>query len=154
MNAEYTSFVEKIRPAALSVEAETGIPWRFAMVQAAHESRYGSSLLATEANNLFGITGDSWYASGKPVWWRETTEYGKDGVPFRIRRPFRRYASWEESLADWASLIEKHYPIALAAAKIGDFDGFAHGLQMEGYATDPKYAVQLVKLNKQLEDIA
>lgn len=154
VNPDIKAFVDKIRPAALAVESETGIPWRFAMVQAAHESRHGQSKLALEANNLFGITGDTWYTQGKPVYWIETMEYGKDNVPFRIRRPFRAYASWQASLEDWAGLIERRYPDALAAAKAGNFEGFAVALQAEGYATDPKYAAQLVALNDSLQGIA
>lgn len=143
-------FITKIYPAAKIVEGATGIPWRFAMVQAYHESRHGESLLTKEANNLFGITGDTWSNEGKPVYWIETTEYNKEKIPFKIRRPFRKYDSWQASLEDWAGLIERRYAAALAAARNQDFVGFAKSLQQGGYATDPAYAMQLVRLNQDL----
>lgn len=154
-------FIERIRPAALRLENMTAIPWRFAMVQAAHESNFGKSLLTKEANNLFGITGDSWDKQGKPVWWSETRECAKDGTPFVVRRPFRKYASWEESLADWAALIQNRYPAAFAAAQSGYFEGFARGLEAGGYATDRDkatgklvYADKLIALRRSLEGVA
>lgn len=144
------SFLQTIRPSAMNIQTETGIPWVFTASQAAHESRYGNSRLTTEANNLFGITGDSWAQKGRPVYWIETLEYSSDKVPFKIRRPFRKYLSWEESLRDWASLIKRRYPAALIAAQKGDFKGFAEGLQTGGYATDPKYATKLVALHRSI----
>ncbi len=155
MNDNIQKFIDAIRPAALAVEAETGIPWRFAMIQAAHESRYGQSKLTVEANNLFGVTGDSWQAQGLPVYIIKTQEYAPGSKePFLISRPFRKYVDWKASLEDWAGLIQRRYPLALAAAKNGDFVSFANALQHEGYATDPKYAVQLIAMSHSLEDIA
>jgi len=154
MDQGIKDFISKIRLPALSVEAKTGIPWRFAMVQAYHESRHGLSRLTVEANNLFGITGDSWYTQGKPVYWIMTTEYAKDKTKFEVKRPFRKYDSWLASLEDWGGLIERRYPKALAAAKMGNFEGFARGLQSGGYATDPKYADKLISLNSSLEGLS
>lgn len=154
MNPKVTDFLTKIKPAAQTVETVSGIPWLFIATQAAHESGYGLSELTVQANNLFGITGDTWAQQGKPVFWITTKEFGKDGTPFMIRRPFRRYESWTDSLNDWAALIERRYPVALAAARAGDFKGFAEGLQSGGYATDPKYAEQLVALHSSFGDYA
>lgn len=161
VNPNWQNFADKIRPFALNVEAKTGIPWRFAMIQAGHESRHGESRLTVDANNLFGLTGDSWYTQGKPVYWIQTRESAKDGTQFETKRPFRKYASWQESLDDWASLIQRRYPKAFEAAKLGDFEGFAKGLESGGYATDrdPKtkelvYAKKLIELNNSLEGLA
>ena len=144
------SFLATIAPAAKAIEAETGIPWLFIATKAAHESRYGNSKLTLLANNLFGITGDSWYTAGKPVHWIETTEYNKDKMAFQIRRPFRKYENWTESIRDWASLIQRRYPKALEQAKAGNFAGFATELQKGGYATDPVYAVKLAALHRNI----
>lgn len=154
MENTMTTFLAKIKPSALAIEAETGIPWIFAAVQSAHESRWGLSRLTLEANNLFGVTGDSWAQEGKPVYWIVTKEFSKDGTSSEIRRPFRKYADWAESLRDWAGLIQRRYPRALAGARAGNFPEFAQGLQEGGYATDPKYALQLVALHSELEGIA
>ncbi len=153
-NPKIKDFIAKILPDAQAIERETGIPWHFAMTQAAHESGYGQSRLTKEANNLFGITGDSWKTQGKPVYEIVTTEYDKDKQPYSVVRPFRYYASWEDSLRDWASLVVRRYPKALEAAKAKDFPAFAKALQEGGYATDPKYASKLDALNKRLEGLA
>src|SRR5882724_10605981 len=87
------NFLDKIKPAAQVIETETGIPWMFAAVQAAHESRWGLSQLTVDANNLFGITGDSWKAKGKPIYEIKTLEYDQNKVPYTLVRPFRKYAS-------------------------------------------------------------
>lgn len=156
------AFMAKVRIPALIVESQTGIPWRFAATQAGHESRWGQSDLTVQANNLFGVTGDKWAAQGKPVIWMPTTEYDAAHMAYVVRRPFRKYVDWIESLRDWAGLIQRIYPKALAAAKLGDFPGFADGLldgipDGEGrplkYATDPKYAQKLKDIHASLEGI-
>jgi len=191
-----SNFIDTIRTPALAIEAVTGIPWRFAMVQACHESAHGTSALTRNANNLFGVTADDVLAkAGIPAtmgmehvkaWLIEhpevpaiimkTGEYsphppeqvhywsrpndvvskvaqGK-GSDLVIERPFRRYDDWMGSLQDWAARIQRRYPLALAAAKAGNFAKFAAALQGEGYATDPKYAEQLIALNTLLQDLA
>lgn len=146
---DMADFFVKIRPFAVEIETR-GIPWTFAAVQAGHESRWGLSKLTVEANNLFGITGDTWAQQGKPVYEIVTKEFAKDGTPFEIRRPFRKYADWGESLRDWAGLLDRRYPDAIKAAKLADFNAFARALQAGGYATDPKYAQKLTDLNNSI----
>lgn len=51
-------FVTHIQPYAVAIETKYGIPWLLTATQAAHESGNGNSRLTTEANNLFGVTGD------------------------------------------------------------------------------------------------
>ncbi len=153
MDPKVKNFLDKIRPAAQEVEASSGIPWLFAATQAAHESGWGLSVLTVKANNLFGITGDTWAQQKKPVFYIVTTEYAKDKTRFEIKRPFRSYGSWHESLLDWAALVERRYMTALVAARNADFVGFANALQSGGYATDPKYAAQLVMLHQELSEI-
>jgi flagellum-specific peptidoglycan hydrolase FlgJ len=154
-------FLEALRPDALGIEGETGIPWIFAVTQAAHESRYGNSDLAIEANNLFGVTAEGhWQNSGLPVYQIITKEFDAAGKPYEEKRPFRRYANFNECLQDWASIITRLYPKALAAARQGDFTGFANGL-MDGipddkgrplrYASDPQYVQAIEKVHAVLE---
>ena len=133
-------FVNAIRASAMAMENKYGIPWLFAVTQAAHESRYGNSRLSVEAFNLFGITGDSWKVQGKPVYEISTLEYDEKKHPYTVVRPFRRYASYDEALADWAALIIRRYPLCFQAACANDFNAFATALQAGGYATDPHYA--------------
>lgn len=138
-------FLDAIKPHAQAIERDFGIPWTFAATQAAHESRWGNSRLTLEANNLFGVTGDSWVTQDKPVYWIETKEF-VNGEETTIRRPFRKYDDWTGSLRDWAELLARRYGGAMEAARAGDFPGFAEGLVKGGYATDPRYAPKLVAL--------
>lgn len=139
-------FFTRLRPIASAVEAETGIKADLGMTQAAHESAYGTSQLTQKSNNLFGFTaelGTYWRTQGRPYVEIPTTEYAAGGQS-KLTRPFRAYASWEESYRDWARLMQTpHYANALSAARRGDLKGFATALQSAGYATDPLYAAKL-----------
>jgi len=179
MTPKLTDFFAKIRADALKIESETGIPWIFAATQSAHESGCGLSKLTVTANNLFGFTANpAWMAANSPTvkfitrecspkppeqirYWEfegdvfEKHKTATGGSELQVWRYFRKYETWEASLRDWAAhLATPRYAKALAAAKTGDFEGFAKGLQEGGYATDPRYAVQLVALHSSLEGIA
>jgi flagellar protein FlgJ len=136
-------FLLVIKPFAMVVETNCGIPWLMTGTQAAHESRNGNSLLTVQANNLFGMTGDSWQKAGKPVYVIQTKEFNAEKVPYFVSRPFRKYASWTEALADWQMHILTMYKPAFICAHDGDANGFFDALQAGGYATDPQYAEQL-----------
>jgi flagellum-specific peptidoglycan hydrolase FlgJ len=183
---DIADFFVKVKEPALKIEAEFGIPWIFAATQSGHESRWGQSKLTTLGNNLFGFTAnDKWVAAGSPTikfitressdkppeairyWTFPGDIFKKDKTPaggseLQVWRHFRKYASWEESLRDWAGLLSKpRYARALAGAKTGNFVEFAQGLQEGGYATDRDettgqlvYAKKLIDLHKQIEGIA
>ena len=148
-------FLAAIKPYAQAIEAKYGIPWLMVATQAAHESRDGNSTLTREANNLFGVTGESWQRTGKPVYVIETKEFSAgDTQAHLVTRPFRKYASWAESLQDWVGLVMRVYPHAYTAATQHDPQGFFDGLKAGGYATDPQYAELLKIRYSELEGIA
>ena len=140
-------FVQKLRPIALAVEKETGIKADLGVIQAAHESGWGTSGLTVKANNLFGFkTGSAWLRDKKPIIEMPTGEF-QGGKWITIQAPFRRYNSYEESYRDWARLMQtSRYKHAFAAAKRGDLKEFAEALYKAGYATDPRYAGKLIAL--------
>ena len=139
-------FFTQLRPVALAVERETGIKSDLGMTQAAHESAYGTSQLATSAYNIFGFTaeiGTYWRSQGRPIYSVKTREF-KAGLAYELVRPFRAYASWEESYRDWARLMQTPaYAHALLALRAGNLKAFSSALQITGYATDPNYATKL-----------
>jgi flagellum-specific peptidoglycan hydrolase FlgJ len=183
---EIADFFAKIRAPALAVESETGIPWTFAATQAGHESRWGQSKLTVAANNLFGFTAnDAWVSAQRPTakfltredspkppeqiryWQFPGDVFSKDrtasgGSTLQVWRHFRKYATWEESIRDWANLLAKpRFARALAGAKAGNFAEFAQGLEDAQYATHRDettgeliYADLLVKVHKSIEGIA
>ncbi|MBL8341442.1 MAG: flagellar assembly peptidoglycan hydrolase FlgJ [Rubrivivax sp.] len=148
-------FVEQHQDAARRAEAATGIPATFMIAQAAHETGWGRKEIrhadGSPAHNLFGIkAGAGWKG---PVAEIVTTEY-VGGKPQKVVARFRAYASYAESFADYARLMQdspRYAGIATRAAK-GQLQGqggaaaFAQGLQRAGYATDPAYADKLSRV--------
>ena len=135
-------FLDRLRPHAERVEAETGVPARFILAHAALESGWGRHEIAkadgSASHNLFGIkAGRQWPGE---VAQQETTEY-QYGLPIRKVEPFRAYASYAEAFRDYADLLARRYRSAVQAGE--DVGGFVQGLAAGGYATDPRYAGKL-----------
>jgi len=143
---EYTpkTYTETLLPIAKYIQTKYGIRPEITITQSALESRYGNSGLTQKANNLFGITGDTWKKLGKPVINMPSTEYVL-GVPIPTNRWFRVYDSWMSSAEDWAKMIStlNIYGNAYYYAKKGNMNYFANEMQRVGYATDTKYAQKL-----------
>jgi flagellar protein FlgJ len=153
-----SGFVEQHQSAAREAEKKTGIPATFMIAQAAHETGWGRKEIrhadGAPSFNLFGIkAGAGWRG---PVAEVATTEY-IDGQPRRVTARFRAYASYAESFADYARLMQEspRYQGVLAGLKKGaaggatgaaSAAGFAQGLQRAGYATDPEYAGKLTRV--------
>lgn len=147
-------FYDGLLPDAKQLQKETGIDPLITLTQAAHESNFGKSELSAKYNNYFGIKpGSSWKGAVANF---TTTEYSK-GVPYQIKSDFRAYSSPLDSFRDWASLLARLYPQALAAAQRGDIDAFGKGLangKAGAYATDPTYGAQLVRVHDAVEALA
>lgn len=140
-------FIQRHDSAAKSVSAQTGIPASFMIAQAAHETGWGKHEITNKdgssANNLFGIkAGASWTGAVAEV---QTTEY-INGKPQKVMAKFRAYASAEDSFRDYAALLTGNSRYSKVVANAGSAEGFAHGLQKAGYATDPAYAEKLTKV--------
>lgn len=158
-------FVTDMLQIAEDEQGRSGIKTLITIAQAAHESGWGQSGLTEKANNLFGFTGDSWEAEGKPVIrmpteeWVEGSVNGTTGLSIpghwiTVQRPFRAYSSWAESVRDWASLMQANrYALAFACARAGDMTGFAKAVFAAGYATDPNYAAALTSVGASVADI-
>lgn len=141
------AFVQQFQGAAREAEQRTGIPAAFMIAQAAHETGWGRRDIrmpdGAPSNNLFGIkAGPEWKG---PVAEVTTTEF-INGVARKVTARFRAYADAAESFADYARLMTRspRYQSVLANARTPE--GFAHGLQQAGYATDPQYAHKLSRV--------
>jgi flagellar protein FlgJ len=144
LDGPQAAFVEKMWPHALAAQRSTGVPAAFAVGQAALESGWGKHELrhadGRSAHNLFGIkAGGGWNGPTVDVL---TTEY-VDGKPTKLVERFRAYGSYAEAFSDWAGLLgsQSRYQSVLRAAD--SVQGFAHGMQRAGYATDPRYGEKL-----------
>jgi len=141
------SFIQAHTDAAAAAEKETGIPAKFMIAQAAHETGWGRKEIknadGTTSFNLFGMkAGPSWKGATTDV---TTTEY-IGGRAHKVTQTFRAYSSYAESFADYASTMKNSPRYAAVVAAGNDASGFARGLQKAGYATDPAYATKLAKM--------
>ena len=124
------------------------------MGQAALESGWGKREIkhadGSTSFNLFGIkAGPSWKGKVVNVL---TTEY-EDGVARKVTQPFRAYASYEESFADYARLIGNSPRYESVTTARNEIEA-ARRIQDAGYATDPRYAQKLIGIMGQLRGAA
>lgn len=129
-------YIEKYKRIAIDQMEVYGIPASIKMAQALLESENGNSRLATEANNHFGI-------KCKKEWTGETITHDDD-APGEC---FRKYSSVEESFKDHSEFLDKssRYQELFKLDPL-DYKGWATGLKAAGYATNPIYAAQLIKI--------
>jgi peptidoglycan hydrolase FlgJ len=137
-------FVQQHNQAAITAAEKSGIPATFMLAQAALETGWGAKEIVgrdgTRSHNLFGIkAGSQWKGPTVDVM---TTEY-VDGQPQRMVQKFRAYASFTDSFADYARLINDNPRYAKARDAVANPKAFAQNLQAAGYATDPAYAQKL-----------
>lgn len=139
-------FLSRMKDPALEASAQTGIPARFLLGQAALESGWGKHEIraadGSPSHNLFGIkAGRNWKGASVEAM---TTEY-VDGVPRKLLQKFRAYGSYAEAFQDYAALLKGNRRYA-AVLRQTDSAAFAQGLQRAGYATDPRYADKLTSI--------
>jgi flagellar protein FlgJ len=135
-------FLEALRSHAEAAEAETGVPARFILAQAALESGWGEREIkdaqGQSSHNLFGVkAGRNWDGAAVET---TTTEY-RQGISMKQTQRFRAYADYGEAFTDYANLLKNRFGDAVNAGN--DAEGFAKGLADGGYATDPAYAGKL-----------
>jgi flagellar protein FlgJ len=148
------AFIQEHTESAAAAEKATGIPARFMIAQAAHETGWGRKEIrngdGSTSFNLFGIkAGPNWKGATTDV---TTTEY-IGGKAHKVTQTFRAYSSYAESFADYANTMKNSPRYAAVLAAGTDASGFAKGLQRAGYATDPAYATKLAKMIHMTERI-
>ena len=117
------------------------IPASITLAQGIFESNAGRSRLATEANNHFGIKCHKE--------WDGERFYQDDDTKNEC---FRKYKDPEESFRDhsWFLSQRDRYK-SLFSLDIRDYKGWAFGLKVAGYATNPKYPELLIKTIEKYE---
>lgn len=134
-----TDFFNLLKPYAIADMKETGVPASLTLAQAALESNWGKSKLATESKNLFGIKNKR----GKNY---KTKEFIR-GNWYTVNAPFAVYQDWTGSIADHSALVlrgtrdkPKRYHGVLWEK---DYKKACDAIQAGGYATDPTYSKKL-----------
>ncbi|WP_232696193.1 glucosaminidase domain-containing protein [Brevibacillus daliensis] len=131
-------FISQIAPLAVAEHKRTGVPASLTLAQAILESKSGTSELAVNARNLFGIKGVGTAGSYDKV----SAEF-VDGEQIEVKSAFRKYNDWPESVRDHSDfLLKPRYQKVLNA----DWRTACIEVVRAGYATDPVYLPKLIRI--------
>jgi len=142
-------FINKLKPDALKIQKNHGIPAAVIIAQAALETGWlrhpiKDKYTGKYAYNLFGIKAAGGW-SGETV--TINTHEIIDNKRVDIEAEFRAYDSYAESILDHMNFLFEN-PRYKEVLKKDDPIEFARGLQKAGYATDPDYAKKLISIMK------
>ena len=133
-NKQYEAYIKKYRELAVEEMKRYHIPASITLAQGLLESGAGQSALARKSNNHFGIKcGSDWYG--------KTVSHDDDARG----ECFRAYKHPKDSYEDHSKFLAGRPRYAsLFKLNITDYKGWARGLKKAGYATNPRYADQLI----------
>lgn len=136
---EKTAFIHKVWVNIAGLDLKGLFP-SVLIAQAALESGWGQSELATKHNNLFGVKkGGSWTGPVVNMPTREVI----NGVSQTVRADFRVYPSWQASIADRNKLLltlKRYANVRNAKTPQAQVEA----LKASGYATGEKYVSKLM----------
>ncbi len=142
---EHSTFVKKIAPYAVDLGKQYGVLPSITIAQAILESDWGTSTLASQYNNYFGIKGSD-PANTKVL---QTKEYTNNQW-VTINGRFRVYSDFRESMKDHTKLLvdgttwnSQQYQQVIQSK---DYIDAAVALQTDGYATDPGYTSKIIRI--------
>ncbi len=133
---EVLNYIQRFKDIAIEEMVRTKIPASITIAQGIVETGSGSSSLAKEANNHFGIKCKEE--------WKGKKYYHNDDLPNEC---FRVYENARSSYADHSEfLMTRPWYAPLWQFKTTDYKSWAHGLKSAGYATNPQYASMLISM--------
>ncbi len=149
-NQAHLDYIYKYKDLAIQEMQRSSIPASITLAQGILESAAGTSKLAVEGNNHFGIKcGSDWF--GATIYKKDDDQDGSGQI---VLSCFRKYDSVEESYvahSDFLHHPNKPWYKPLFELDITDYKGWAHGLLKAGYATNPKYPELLIGLIERYE---
>ncbi len=135
------AYIEKYKDLAIQEMYKYKIPASITLAQGILESGSGKSLLASKANNHFGIKCHKG--------WSGPSFHQDDDA---INECFRSYSDPIKSFEDHSLFLSSRSRYSsLFQLEITDYKGWARGLKKAGYATDPNYPKRLIKIIKDYE---
>jgi flagellum-specific peptidoglycan hydrolase FlgJ len=143
-NTPQEQFIGSIAQAAVESADRTGVPASVTIAQAILESYWGSSRLAREANNYFGIKAQTQGGTAGSIWFSVWEVIGGRNV--MQNQAFRAYTTVADSFVDHGLFFAQNGRYAGAMAVKDDPRAFARMINQAGYATDPSYASKLIGL--------
>lgn len=139
-------YSEQYATAAVLEMQRLGVPASITLAQGILESGAGTSELAKNANNHFGIKcGNNWTGE---TYMKKDDDRGSDG---NLKEScFRKYTRVEESYLDHGQFLrdprkDQRYGF-LFRLDPTDYKGWAQGLQAAGYSTSNTYADKLIDI--------
>ncbi|MDY6121496.1 MAG: glucosaminidase domain-containing protein [Porphyromonas sp.] len=135
LNPVYQAYVQQYADEAIRQMNRHRIPASITLAQGMVETGAGTSSLAKDHNNHFGIKCHRSWNGGKT--------YRTDDRPDEC---FRSYKNHRESFEDHSLFLKQARYQSLFNLKISDYTGWAVGLQRCGYATNKGYANLLIKM--------
>ena len=134
-NERYQQYIDQYKDIAIEQMKRWGVPASITLAQGIFESGAGQSELTRRSNNHFGI---------KCHGWPGRTVYKDDDASNEC---FRAYDTAFDSFEDHSRFLAtgQRYR-SLFSLKATDYKGWARGLKAAGYATNPRYANQLIEL--------
>lgn len=125
------NYIDKYKNAALIEQRDNGIPVSITLAQGLLESAAGTSRLAREGNNHFGVKCHRSYKG-------DSTYIGSTC--------YRKYRTVHDSYLDHSKFLKGKRYQELFSLALTDYRGWAYGLKRCGYATDPLYAEKLINM--------
>lgn len=141
LSAQYTDqdiarYIDQYKELAILKMYQYKIPASITLAQGVFESACGTSRLARDGKNHFGI-------KCHKEWTGDTVKIDDDA----LQECFRKYETVEESYNDHSLFLTSRPRYAgLFQLDVLDYKAWARGLKAAGYATNPKYADRLIDL--------
>ncbi|MFY0254687.1 glucosaminidase domain-containing protein [Chitinophaga sp. 30R24] len=121
---------------AIEEMRRSGVPAAITLAQGVVESQSGNGTLCLQSNNHFGI-------KCKNNWTGKTVRYDDDAA----QECFRVYETSRDSYRDHSDFLRSNPRYAFLFQFDGDdYKSWAFGLKQAGYATNPTYPQQLIKI--------
>lgn len=145
-----SQFIEELAPYAIKHGTVANVLPSLIIAQGVLESGSGTSSLAQNSNNLFGIKTGAWEGEVFSIVTKEHSETLRLEQPetdgwYEIQADFRKYPSYEGAVID---LCEKYTKMSRYSKVPGqlDFRTAAQAVKDAGYATDPNYPAKLINI--------
>lgn len=147
-NITKQEFINLIKPAAVQIGFQIGVPYEFIIAQIALETGYGKSELFRKYFNVGGVKA----VKNQPYVVYDTIEYIK-GIKTKIKAKFAKYNSIVDGLIGYSKILTNRY-FNKYTNKTDDPKKYVDLLQsgLPKYATDINYTQKIKKLidfNKQ-----
>lgn len=140
MSAQTESFINQVKGEAAALWPVYKVLPSVAIAQAALESAWGTSGLAANHNNLFGIKGNYGGSAANMATWEVS-----GGITYYITANFRSYPDWATSIKDYGVFlnVNSRYKHALG---LTNYKKQIKVIHEAGYATDPHYQTKIISI--------